>query len=330
MTDPELRLATYRYEHTEALFDGSVGVEGFRTDRRTAGIASEIFRGMLTGEYDVAELGLTYLARVWEQGEFLALPVFPNRNFRHSAVFVRADSGIERPGDLVGRTVGEFALWGHDPGVWIKGILADEFDVRPEQCSWVVGGTNTPVPEFDWVPQPVPAGIEVRHAGPDRTLTSLLLAGEIDGLVSVDVPQEFLDGDPRIRRLWVDHEVVERDYHRRTGIFPMMHVVAIRSEFLRAHPGAARAVFDAFLTAKEERATYYRDQATKQHMGLMTPWFSALFAENRRQFGEDWWPYGVDRNRKAVDTFLRYAHEQGLTRTALRSEDVFVPDLLDT
>lgn len=330
MANPKLILGTYQYEHTDALFDGSVGVTGFDIDMRTEGLASDLFHRMIDGEYHSAELGLTYFARMWdtEESPFLALPIFPNRNFRHSAVFVRADGGIEKPQDLAGKTVGEFALWGSDPGVWIKGVLADEFGVAPDQCSWVVGGTNFPIPSFDWVPQPVPENVNLQHAGDDDTLGAMLLSGEIDALISVDVPNQILENDPRVRRLWVDYEAVERDYYRRTGIFPMMHVVAIRKDYLVANPDAPSAIYDAFLQAKNNKAAYYRNQATKQHMAVMTPWFSELFAENLETLGQDWWPYGVEKNRTAVDTFLRYAHEQGLARELLTSDDIFVPSVL--
>lgn len=330
MTDPKLILGTYHYEHTDGLFDGSVDVAGFDADVRTEQLASDLFHRMIDGEYHAAELGLTYFLQMWDTKEspFLALPIFPNRNFRHAAVFVRADGGIDKPQDLAGKTVGEFALWGSDPGVWVKGVLADEFGVTPDQCSWVIGGTNFPIPSFDWVPQPVPANISVRHAGDDETLGAMLLSGEIDALISVDVPHEVLESDPRVRRLWVDYEAVERDYYRRTGIFPMMHVVAIRKDYLAEHPDAPEAIYDAFLQAKNDKADYYRGQATKQHMALMTPWFSEHFAENLQTLGEDWWPYGVAKNRTAINTFLRYAHEQGLVTELLTSDDIFVPSVL--
>ncbi|MFC1420910.1 4,5-dihydroxyphthalate decarboxylase [Streptacidiphilus cavernicola] len=331
MHDADLSVSTYRYEHTAALLDGAVPIEGVDASFATEPLVSDTFRRMVQGEFDVAELGLTYFLRTFdlEDPPFLALPVFPNRNFRHSAVFVNSASGIVTPKDLVGRTVGEFALYGHDPGVWVKGILADEYGVTPEQCRWVIGGTDHPIPSFDWIPQPVPAVVEVRHAADGQTLGAMLEAGDIDALISVDVPQALLDGSPRIARLFPDYEAVERSYYRRTGIFPMMHVVAVRKE-LADHTELLQAVYRAFCTAKDDLARRHREGATKQHMASMTPWFSELFDENRRLLGEDWWPYGITANRHAVDTFLRYHHQQGLSRTLLTSDDIFVPALLDT
>lgn len=332
MSDRELKIGMYRYEHTEPLFDGRVEIEGVKADLVTAPLVSDVFEQMAAGELDVAEYGLTYFLRSFdtEESPFLALPVFPNRNFRHEALFVNVDAGIEKPEDLAGKTVGEFALWGSDPGVWMKGVLAEEYGVRHDSIRWVIGGTDHPIPAFDWIPQPVPDTVQVSHAGPDQTLAAMLEAGEIDALLSVDVPRALLDGSStKIRRLFPDHAAVERDYYRRTGIHPMMHVVAIRRE-LTTEPGLAQAIYRAFDQAKTIVQDQYRADAAKQHMSLVTPWFSALFAENRALLGEDWWPYGVGANRKAVDTFLRYHHEQGLSKRLLTSEDIFVPALLDT
>lgn len=329
MTDLKLKMGVYRYEHTEPLFDGRVAIDA---TLETSPLISDVFQRMAEGDLDIAEYGLTYFLRSFDSAgsPFLALPIFPNRNFRHSALFVNADSGIERPEDLAGKTVGEFALYGSDPGVWVKGVLADEYGVPPERMNWVIGGTDHPIPSFGWIPQPVPDGVDVRHAGDGETLAALLEAGEIDALLSVDVPRSLLDGSTKkIRRLFVDYEAVERDYYRRTGIFPMMHVVAIRRELAEV-PGLAASVYQAFRQAKEIVQEQYRANAAKQHMAVITPWFSELFAENRALLGEDWWPYGLGANRKAVDTFLRYHHEQGLSRRLLTSEDIFAPELLGT
>ncbi|MEU0468353.1 MULTISPECIES: PhnD/SsuA/transferrin family substrate-binding protein [unclassified Amycolatopsis] len=331
MSNPTLAIGVYRYEHTAALLDGTVTVEGVDATFETAPLVSDIFRRMVRGDFDVAELGLTYFLRLFDQRDapFLALPIFPNRNFRHSAIFVNIASGIAEPQDLAGKTVGEFALYGHDAGVWPKGILADDYGVTPDQCRWIIGGTNYPVPSFDWIPQPVPPGVDVRRAAHGHTLGAMLEAGEIDALISVDVPQTLLDGSPRVARLFPDYPTVERNYYRRTGIFPPMHVIAVRKE-LADQPDVTTALYRAFSEAKEITARQYREGAAKQHMALMTPWFSQLFAENRRLLGGDWWPYGVEANRTAIDTFLRYHHEQGLSKRHLTSEDIFVSDLLGT
>ena len=332
MTDLKLKVGTYRYEHTEALIDGRVRIDGVDATLETSGLISDLFYKMTKRELDISEFGLTYFLRTFdlEDSPFLALPIFPNRNFRHEALFVNVDSGIKTPADLVGKTIGEFALWGHDVGVWMKGILTDDYGVTPDQMSWVIGGTDHPIPAFDWIPQPIPDGVRVRHTEGDETLAAMLEAGEIDALLSVDVPQSLLNGSTKkIRRLFPDYETVERDYYRRTGIFPMMHILAIRRELVE-QPGLVESVYRAFCEAKEIVQKQYLSGASKQHMSVITPWFSELFAENRALLGEDWWPYGLAANRKAVDTFLRYHHQQGLSKRLLTCEDIFVPALLDS
>jgi hypothetical protein len=327
----KLSIGSYTYEHTEALFDGRVTIDGVDATIESAPLVSDIFRSMFEGRYDVAEFGLTYFLRSFdlEDAPFMALPIFPNRNFRHSAIFVNTASGIEKPQDLVGKTIGEFAMFGHDAGVWLKGIFSDECGVTPDQCRWVIGGTDHPIPAFDWVPQPVPEGVDVRHAADGETLGAMLGSGEIDALISVDVPQSLLNGSTKIARLFPDYENVERDYYRRTGIFPQMHIVAVRRELVE-RTDVLKSVYRAFCEAKELTQQRYRRDALKQHMSVITPWFSKHFDENRALLGEDWWPYGLGANRKAVDTFLRYHHEQGLSKHLLTSEDIFVPAFLDT
>ena len=327
----KLSIATYTYEHTEALFDGRVTIDGVDATLVTAPLVSDIFRGLIEGRYDVAEYGLTYFLRTFdlEDSPFLALPIFPNRNFRHSAVFVNTAAGIEKPQDLAGKTIGEFAMFGHDPGVWMKGVFSDEYGLTPDQCRWVIGGTDHPIPAFDWVPQPVPEGVDARHVADGETLGAMLESGEIDALISVDVPQALLSGSTKIARLFPDYESVERDYYRRTGIFPQMHIVAVRRE-LAGQTDLLKSVYRAFVEAKELTQQKYRREASKQHMGVVTPWFSKLFDENRQLLGEDWWPYGLAANRSAVDTFLRYHYQQGLSKRLLTSEDIFIPEFLGT
>jgi len=326
-----LRVATYTYEHTEALFDGRVPIEGAEATFETASLVSDIFQRAVERRYDVAEYGLTYFLRTFdlEDSPFLALPIFPNRNFRHSAVFVNTEAGIEKPQDLAGKTIGEFAMFGHDPGVWMKGIFSDEYGLTPDQSRWVIGGTDHPIPVFDWVPQPVPDGVDVRHAAKGETLGAMLESGEIDALISVDVPRALLNGSTKIARLFPEYESVERDYYRRTGIFPAMHIVAVPRE-LATQSDLMASIYRAFCEAKKLTQEKYRHGALKQHMGVITPWFSKHFEENRQLLGEDWWPYGLEANRKVLDTFLRYHHEQGLSKRLLTSEDIIVPALLDT
>jgi len=333
MTNLDLRIGSFRYDTTQALFDGSVVVDGVRsTTMSTAGTLPEIFERMVGGQdVDVSEFGLTFYLRTLDQGApFLAMPAFPNRVFRHSSVFINAESGITGPADLDGRTIGEFGLYGQDPGVWIKGILADEYGFRPERNRWVIGGLETPAPPFGFVSHPHPADVDISAAPDGRTLSGMLESGEIDALFTANVPQAFLDGSPRIARLFPDYEPAERDYYRRTGNFPIMHTVVARRELLTTNPGLAGAVYTAFRQAKEAGAERYRRFRRLYEAPVMVPWLNALMEENDELFGPDWWPYGISANWTALDTFLRYHHEQGLSARRWTVEEIFDPSLLDT
>ena len=270
---------------------------------------------------------MTYFLRTFTDGAspFLALPVFPNRAFRHSAIYVSTASGIERPADLTGCTIGELALYGHDAGVMAKGILADQFGFRPERNRWIVGGIDFPMDPIDFVPRPHPPDVDVTLAPKGTDLGVLLEAGEIDALISADVPRCVLEGSPKVRRLFPDCEAVERDYFRRTGIFPIMHAVVVTRALADQEPDIVRAVYRGFCDAKAAAVDELTRGMTFNNMATMVPWLTDLLARDRELLGNDWWPYGIEANRTAIDAVLRYHHEQGLTDRRLTIDDVFVP-----
>ena len=333
MTVRSLDIAFWNYDRTSALSDGRVRIDGVEAHFHTARIVPQIFEAMIRQRaYDVSELGLTYFLRTFADGPsaFLAIPVFPNRAFRHSAIYVSAKSGIERPGDLVGRTIGELALYGHDAGVVSKGILSDEFGFRPERNSWIVGGIDFSMDPIDFVPHSHPGDVCVTMAPKGTDLGALLEAGEIDALISADVPHCVLEGAPKVRRLFPDYEAAERAYYSRTGIFPIMHTVVVTRELAEREPDVVRAIYKGFCDAKEVATADLRHGMTFNNMAMMVPWLTGLLARDRDLLGDDWWPYGMSRNRAAVDAVLRYHHEQGLTERRFTVDEVFVPYLLDT
>lgn len=333
MSQPTLQIAFGEYDRTRVLADGTVKIQGVDARFHSHRIVTEVFAGMIRDRaYDVSELGLSYFLRTMDFDEppFLALPVFPNRCFRHSAVYVNVDSGIEKPADLAGKTVGEFAMYGHDAGVWPKGILSDEYGVTPEQCHWIVGVLDWPLAPIDFVPQPVPANVDVTFAPPGTDLGKMLEAGEIAALISANVPKCFLEGSPKVARLFRDDEGTERAYYQRTGIFPIMHTVAVRRELAKEQPEILQAVYQGFCDAKDAVRGQYTKGQVFNNMATMMPWFSKLVEADRRLLGDDWWPYGMQANRKTMDAFLRYHFEQGLSKRRLTCEDIFVPQFLGT
>ena len=332
MSDLKLDFAFWDYDRTRALADGTVKIGGVDASFHGGRIVTEIFERMIRHRaFDVSELGMTYFLRALEVNpEFVAIPVFPNRAFRHSAIYVNKASGIGRPEDLAGKTIGELAMYGHDAGVMPKGMLSDDYGVAPNQCRWIVGGIDFPMKPVDFVPQPHPADVEVSWAAPDDDLGRKLEAGEIDALISADIPGCVLRGSPKVGRLFEDYEAVEREYYRRTGIFPIMHTVVVRKQLADERPEVVKAVYRSFCAAKEAAVEQLVRGMTFNNMAVMLPWLTKRIEGVRDVLGEDWWPYGIEANRTALDAVLRYHHEQGLTARRFTVEDIFVPYLLDT
>ncbi len=300
---------------------------------QSAPIVTEIFRGLIKDRsFDVSELGLTYFLRTFKENEspFVALPVFPNRAFRHSAIFIHKASGIKEPQDLNGKRIGELALYSHDAGIMPKGVLIDEFGFKPESCQWIIGGLDWPLKPIDFVPHTHPANVEVADIAKGKELGAMLDAGEIDALISADVPKCILEHSPNVQRLFPNYVKVEQDYYKRTGIFPIMHTVVVRRDLLAEHPELAQSVYRGFCEAKKAAEDKYKHGLIFNNMGTMFPWFSPLIEEDVAVLGEDWWPYGMAANRKAINAVLHYHYQQGITDRLFTVEDIFVPELLAT
>ncbi len=329
MADLKLTLACWNYDRTRALMDGSVRPEGIELTYLSLFPAETFQRMVRFKEFEVSELGLTYyLATLGlEDPPFIAIPVFPLRCFRHSTAFVNTTSGIESPKDLIGKKIGEFFCYGHDAGVWTRGILSDDYGVPTESATYYVGGLDRTT-RSDWVPFAPPSTVRVHYLAPHQGLDSMLEAGEIDALYSAVVPQSLLKGSKNVGRLFEHSEAVEREYFRKTGIFPIMHTVVIRKDIYQRHPWVAQSLYKAFKEAKNQATNFYKFQEANMHRLFMVPWLTEHREENRKLMGDDLWPYGLEPNRKALDTFLRYHYEQGLSKRRFELEDLFAPEAL--
>jgi 4,5-dihydroxyphthalate decarboxylase len=208
--------------------------------------------------------------------------------------------------------------------VWIRGILSDRYGVPVDGVTYVTGGEEEPGrPEK--LKLDLPSNIVVERIGEHQTLSQMLADGEIDALYTARKPSSY-NGDGRVRRLFEDFVAVEREYYRSTGIFPIMHTVAIRREVYEQNRWIAQSLFKAFVEA--QRLTY-QDLGETAALKAMLPWLHAHVEEARREMGDDFWPYGFDRNRKTLETFLRYHHEQGLSKRRLEPEELFAPETLE-
>lgn len=333
MKNLKLDVAFWDYDRTRALVDGTVKIPGGDVTYHSAPIVTEIFEGMIAkGQFHVSELGMTYYLRTFQGKEspFIAIPVFPNRAFRHSAIYINKQAGIAKPEDLNGKRIGELALYGHDAGIMPKGMLMDEYGFKPETCQWVIGGLDWPLKPIDFVPHPHPADVVVHDIAKGKELGAMLEAGELDALISADVPKCILQGSPKVGHLFEDYREVESEYFRRTGIFPIMHTVVIRKDLLEENPEIAKTVYKSFCDAKEAAVQKYEHGLIFNSMGTMLPWFSRLISDDRALLGKDWWPYGIGANRKAIEAVLRYHFEQGITERQFTPEEIFVPELMKT
>ncbi len=325
---PTLTFACGRTDRTEALFDGSIAVEGARL-AMLALPPSEIFpRALNRAEFDICELSASsYLVQV-SRGTcaYVALPVFLSRSFRLDAVYVRADRGIEAPADLAGRTVGtpEFQM---TAGLWVRGMLQDGFGLDPESVSYVTGGLNQPGRKERIRIEPAP-GYRIAPIPEDRTLDAMLASGEIDAVIAPEPPACFRNGSAPVKRLFADPRAAEQAYFSKTGIFPIMHLVAVRREVLERHPGLAARLYAALVQSRDAGYRRLEQMAAAPSLPVMLPFLAAELAATRAALGADFWPYGYAANAGTLQALCRYSFRQGLSARQVDPRDLFVPELI--
>jgi ABC-type nitrate/sulfonate/bicarbonate transport system substrate-binding protein len=316
-----LTFACGDYDRTRALEDGTVRPDGIDLTYLRLPVEETFFRMLRHREFDVAEMSLsTYVATLdSEPRPFVALPVFTSRMFRHGGIFVNADAGISSPADLRGKRVGtpELQL---TAGVWIRGILAEHHGVPLDSVSYHTGGQESPGRVEKGR---VDTGLDVRPIPPGATLSQMLADGSIDALQSPRVPSSFGRPGAPVRRLFDDVVTVERDYYAATGIFPIMHVVVLRREIYERHRWVAQSLYKACLTARDEAHNRIYDSSA---LRFMDPWLIQNLEAARQSLGPDFWSYGLAANQKTLEVFLRYHHEQGLSRQRHAPEDLFAPE----
>lgn len=327
MAKLELSLACWDYDLTRALRDGTVQADGVNLTYLNVFPAENFQRNLQFKEFDVAEMGMKFYVSTLglENPPYIAIPVFPVRLFRHSAIYINRASGIRSPKDLIGKKVGEPFAYGHDGAIWPRGILSDEYGVPANSITYYVGAVDKTL-RRDFAPFLPQNDIRVEQIGPHQTLDAMLESGEIDAFYSGIVPPSFLAGSQKVARLFEDYRTVERAYFAKTGIFPIMHTVVIRREIYDKHRWLAQSLFKAFNEAKAQAMALYRARAINFHVTYAFPWASALLDDARGTMGDDWWPYGVAPNRKTIETFLRYHEEQGLSRRRITIEEMFAPE----
>lgn len=316
----QITFACGDYDRTQPLIDGTVRPEGLELNWLTLP-HHEIWTRMLNYyEFDASELSLSsYLIARTLGRPLIAIPVFPARAFRHSCIFINARSGIREPRDLMGKRVG-LAEFQQTATVWVRGILQHEYGVALEKVQW-----------FTWTKQSrmeieMPRHYSIQQIPPGKSADKMLAGGELDAVICANLFPSFVNGAPNVRRLFEDYKEVEAAYYKKTGIFPIMHTVAIREELWKESPWIATSLFKAFQKAKQ--LAYQRVNDLSPYI-LSMVWFREPVREQREIFGDDPWPYGLAKNRHVVETLMGYLYEQGLAKTKLKVEELFAPNTLN-
>ena len=329
MSKLRLSFACWNYDRTRALLDGSVRPEGIDLNYLCLPVEETFFRMARHREFDVAEMSFSSYCVSLNKPErpFVALPVYPSRFFRHSCIYVNAAAGIREPKDLIGKRIASPEYQMTAP-VWIRGILQDHYGVpvtNADSEPYRFGGEEEPG-RIEKLKLDLPPNIKLQAIGPTQTLSQMLADGDIDALYTARAPSSFTRGDGRVRRLFENYAEIERAYWRDTGIFPIMHVIVMRREIYEANRWIAQSLTKAFYAAQQMA---YDDLAETAALKSMLPWLVAHVEEARREMGADWWPYDLEPNRKALETFTRYHFEQGLSKRQLGLDELFAPESLE-
>jgi len=327
MAKLRLTLACWNYDRTRALLEERIPVDGIELNYLNLVVEETFFRMLRHREFDVAEMSLSsYTISLFrEDPPFIAIPVFPSRSFRHSCIYINADSGIREPKDLIGKRIGNPEYQMTAP-VWIRGIFSDEYGVPVTSSTYFQGGEEEPGrPEK--LPLKLPPEIQVRPIPLDRTLAAMIASGEIDALYATRAPSTFKTAPDKVRRLFENYQAAEREYFQKTKIFPIMHVIAIRRDVYEENPWVAQSLFKAFTLAQREA---YEDLRETAALKVMLPWLVWHTEETEKMLGRDFWPYGLEPNLDNLSTFLRYSFEQGLSKRQLMPKELFAPESLES
>ena len=301
-----LTLATTDYDHVRDLIHGAVRAEGILLTGFVLPVEEIFFRFIKNREWDVSEMSLGKFIAYASQGNspFVGIPVFPSRVFRHSAFYVRVDRGISHPKDLEGKRVG-IPEWAQTAGIYARGFLSETAGVDLRKVRWVQAGMNDPGRE-EKVEFKLPDRIHYEQRR-DTSISAMLRSGEIDAAISARVPDAFNDSGGKIVRLYRDYRGEEMGYYDASGIYPIMHVIAMRRALFEHHPWVAMNLFKAFDEAKRRSLERIQDLTASR---IPVPWAASIAGEWSKNFGEDPFPYGLEQNRKTLDAFCRFAHAQ--------------------
>jgi 4,5-dihydroxyphthalate decarboxylase len=316
-----LTLAIGDYEHTRDLATGQVPVQGVSLNVLHLPPEEAFYRFTFYREWEVSEMSMGKYVSLRSQNDktITAIPVFPSRVFRQSMIYVAKDSEFVKPEQLKGRRIG-VPEWAQTAVIYARGYLAHQAKVPVVSIDWVQAGVNDPG-RVEKVKLKLPKGVRLRRE-PKRSLNDMLLAGDLDAVLSARPPHSFGKG---IRRLFPDYEAVEQAYFEKTGVFPIMHVIVVKTDVLENHPWLAMNLYKAFEEAKQRSIARLSD-ITASHAPFA--WLGPYTERMKRMFGEDFWPYGLEKNRTTLQAFVDFACEQGVCHRRLDLEELFPKQVL--
>jgi 4,5-dihydroxyphthalate decarboxylase len=314
-----LSLACGPYDRTQALADGAIRPEGIELTYLPLQPAEIFWRQLQYREFDVSEMSLSNYTTLISQGNspYMAIPVFPSRVFRQGYFFINTEKGIKEPRDLIGKRGGvpEYSM---TAGVYMRGLLQHEYGVNPNQIEWVQG-------RADRLGRKLPSDINLTQAPAGTELGDLLERGEIDFLMTANNPLSFRRGSPKVARLFPNYAEVEKDYYRRTKIYPIMHTVVIQRAIYDRDPWVALSLYKAFCAAKERSYRMLEETGSPK---TSLAWLQPLLEEERKIIGPDWYPYGIGANKETIEALLLYTYEQGLSDRLLKIDELFAPSTM--
>ncbi|NIJ09237.1 4,5-dihydroxyphthalate decarboxylase [Sphingomonas vulcanisoli] len=314
------------YDHVRDLASGVVRPEGIDLTVLTLQVEEIFFRTLKYREFDASEISMAKYSSLVSQGgcDLIAIPVFPSRMHRHSSIYVRSDTPLRTPQDLVGRRVG-LPEWAQTAAVYSRGFLAHQYGLDLASIDWVQASVNQPG-RGEKVALALPKGITIERR-PDTSLNAMLLSGEVDAVLSAHPPHSVEQGDPRVKRLIGDFLSVEQDYFRETRIFPIMHTVVFRREVYERNPWIAGELYKCLEEAKDRSVARALDFNASR---FPIPWGAEHARRAMETMPDDYFPYGIAPNRTTLEAFLTYAHEQGVLHRPLEPEELFAPNTLET
>jgi 4,5-dihydroxyphthalate decarboxylase len=325
MSKLSLSVAVGPYDRTRALIDGSVQIDGVEPVCMTLPPEEIFFRALRHAEFDICELSLSSFTLKTAQGvgPYVGMPAFVSRMFRHTSIWVRTDR-IKKPENLKGKRVGvpEYQLTAN---VWARAVLEEDYGVKPSDIHWIRGGIED-ADRPEKISINLPKDVRLDNAPAGKSISRLLADGEIDGFIAPR-PPSLPRKTPDVGWLFPDPIATASDYFKRTGIFPIMHLVGVRRTLAEQHPWLPGAVFKAFSQAKDRAVDALADPAASK---ATVPFIEERIAEARALMGDDFWPYGLEANRKTLEAFLRHHHAQGLSSRLVKPEELFHPGTLES